>query len=1468
MEYNMKFSKRATSGMRPSDGRRFFTRCLTVVMVAGLLLGAPRAYAAQVGVPAGGVTLAAGSTTVISSATVFPLKILANGTYIIQGSYSGDYGLPCGYSGAAITATQAAERKAPVVGPAGMISAAALHGIYVGAGLKDVTIVLINVGLQTTSATTAALIIDGYNGDASTVASTYQDQPAGSNVVIQLPAGTKSFLYSCRAQASGNRAGIEVWKGSTVYIEGEGSLLAKSADSRNYSGNNNQPRRPDDAHPQGSPYWTGVYATGSPPTGSSMWEVQANGGAAGIGSGNIAGSGGNVVIRGNPTVIAISGAHGAGIGGGWATSGASGSAYKSDILIYGGTVESWGGMHGAGIGGGCYGGIGTIVVLPTASVYSASYDQPRAMLGQMSTVVFFGNPADSRLAVYTEDYREVDMFLDMSKNAAVRAVIERLGGGMNPSNLPLGKTRNNWPVTGTDQHRPNYTDWAASTVPAIQQGADKYVLLLNGGFVPSNIDLAFLTAAKTEKNHPYNPVATTSDAVQYRCYMNTTTPINTYGLNYPSPLVDPYYNTGSQSATHYAYSTPAARPVPRFVMIAPTYDPSVALTPTTPPNLYVAYLVTQLENKVTLTIGNLGNQKLYNPSITIIGDDYELIASPGTPLQTAVNTALAGLLSTDAGGPFIPVGTTFSLDVRLKVGKSPGTSYDGWVLFSADDLPDAPKPIQFNINVIDKIMPPPDLVMHTPTDTVVSGPFQIRAKFKSATNVYPHYVQNLTVSDVFVDYGTVTNVAPDPATVDMMNPGYYSDWIISITPTGGLPNLTTISTHVKQNAAEDLIGAKTQTVSKPKLVTFSSSGPYVLFNVTEGAVLTSLDTLIVYFNGNSITAGKGDSIYINGIGQFTATGGQASLRSSLTLTRLPSTSLSLSTPGQYVLTVVDKNNLKIGSPITPVIGFPNGDYELTIPPTANIRNYDGNYLANTTLHFSIQKPEVLDGTGQIVPPVLGAPGGTVRIWVEGVNLLAAKGKLIIVIRDPIPGYSVGQEIYIPAANFTDTTAYIDIVLPPNMTLSPELYDFTIRLLGRQPPTDVTPDLTATVTPAGATIDTTATSLGYREGLHAYPNRQNYEGGAVDLKVVGKNMFHLNTAPNSNLHIRVKKNGVYTTTVIPVPTPATLGAAVIPLGLAYTTEKNLSFDDDVYVYELWYYVSGVLTAVPEHSTGLPYIADSTIVKSGIDELIQAVKNTHHVVAQRVANTPPTVRTWLVPQLNAIQILRDFGLTVEEGDISFTDFDAAIEGSMSNPTGMDGYFIFTLTLRTAPAIEITLNTGEIIPDRFPAVHLEREVIVPEVSGYLTDPLAGDHHVESGSEFTFYLVPTNDGTRILVPKVTTDRKIGSDAETVTVESKDDGSYYIVTISAIREPIQVYINGVGDSPGAIESPAELNVWGEKGILHIRAIASGQAIVYNTVGRVAATVSLKAGETSRASLSAGVYIVSINGVSYKALVK
>lgn len=220
------------------------------------------------------------------------------------------------------------------------------HAIEVDAGYTG-TITLNNVNIDVSSYTTSAAFLINGSGSVGSVDTNVNVELVGTNYL------TSGYL----------RAGLEVWTGAQVEIGGSGTLYAECGDNTSY------------------------YSCG-----------------AGIGAGNVSGSGGNVVIRGG-NIYATAGYHGAGIGGSWITAG----AYDGTIIIYGGNVVSNGGTHGAGIGGGCanslfgYANTGTILVLPPADV-TASSDGIYETVGEMNTTVYVGDPRSPVTTARTSEY--------------------------------------------------------------------------------------------------------------------------------------------------------------------------------------------------------------------------------------------------------------------------------------------------------------------------------------------------------------------------------------------------------------------------------------------------------------------------------------------------------------------------------------------------------------------------------------------------------------------------------------------------------------------------------------------------------------------------------------------------------------------------------------------------------------------------------------------------------------------------------------------------------------------------------------------------------------------------------------------------------------------------------------------------------------------------------------------------------
>ncbi|MDR2120685.1 MAG: T9SS type A sorting domain-containing protein [Tannerella sp.] len=161
------------------------------------------------------------------------------------------------------------------------------------------------------------------------------------------------------------------------------------------------------------------------------------------------------------------------------------------------------------------------------------------------------------------------------------------------------------------------------------------------------------------------------------------------------------------------------------------------------------------------------------------------------------------------------------------------------------------------------------------------------------------------------------------------------------------------------------------------------------------------------------------------------------------------------------------------------------------------------------------------------------------------------------------------------------------------------------------------------------------------------------------------------------------------------------------------------------------------------------------------------------------------------------------------------------------------------------------------------LYREIGIPDIPGVIMYPPAGRHFLVSQEDYTFTITPTagaNSGT----PVITTNRTRIPDEEGVSVVPNADGSY-TVTIYDIREEIRLNI----DIPAAGEYVAGDKVWsGGGGQLFVTSHKAGAAKVYNVIGEQVKTTVLAAGETTSVSLPKGVYVITLNGKTYKVVVR
>ncbi|MDR2138077.1 MAG: hypothetical protein LBP50_00770 [Tannerella sp.] len=927
-------------------------------ILAGLLgLSLPEGRAAT--------PLTPGSTTALSNSLSFPLQITQDGTYRIKGSFDGT--------------------------PASMVNAGTQHGIEVARGLKKVTVILENAGLQTSALEACAFLINGNpNADKNTV-DVSDTRPWSSVVTVKLEG--ENYLYSCRGvrnssnHVDGLRAGLEIWKGSTVYIEGTGKLTARSSDSRDYYGNTNL------AHTKG-PYDTvkDPFMNYGPKPGPSVGveELPGNGGAAGIGGGNYGGSGGNVVIR-SGTVIGIAGSHGAGIGGGWANSNAS-QAYFS-ILIYGGHVESWGGDHGAGIGGGCgaSGQVGTIVVLPPAEITAASYNPTGAQLGAMKTVVYVGDPTTSRFTIYTEPdastgkRRNTHMYLDLHDNAAVDAAVTSLAPQLDSRRLFLGTTT----VYPDGALFPE--NLSESGQPILQQ------------YATLSFPVTFFTDAKNDRGFEY--VAKTATIVpQLRVELHAPTFIPVVEIKEYGPSAP-----GDTSALNLGYTAAEA-----------------------------------ITKAVTLIFKNEGNQKLYSPSVQLTADDYTAVS--GGSLDTAIQTALNGALQNDTVGAYLPAGASFSVKAVLVQGRPEG-SYTGYLRFHAKNVPPEDiKSVPFVTRVVELRMPPPKLIPSV-SETNASS-FSVEMKFDRP-------VSGLTNADIQVlaGTGTVSGMAPSgtapsdtwtftltPAAPPLTNGRHiqmYAKAAIASDRNGAKTSAPSATVDVRFNVntpypvfrflydlPTDSVFLSSQTEFTFTLMTNGSTGNGIADEIYDTGGLASGNIINNTTIGNLIEVLKNAS-------PLPATAWKATVESG-NLVRVTAQSPFQFDDGDYVVRLkpgVIQNNL------SNLMDEKFGGFRVRIP-----RLLPGGGCSSPDEHI---------GYGIApAPTALDFRGGSVRLVIVGEQLHYAAKAQALEIRLPA---SLGGRSVVPQVAAAGDSAFHTLTLPWNSKAVETVYDFEVRLFGVRAP---------------------------------------------------------------------------------------------------------------------------------------------------------------------------------------------------------------------------------------------------------------------------------------------------------------------------------------------------------------------------------------------------------------------------------
>jgi hypothetical protein len=171
--------------------------------------------------------------------------------------------------------------------------------------------------------------------------------------------------------------------------------------------------------------------------------------------------------------------------------------------------------------------------------------------------------------------------------------------------------------------------------------------------------------------------------------------------------------------------------------------------------------------------------------------------------------------------------------------------------------------------------------------------------------------------------------------------------------------------------------------------------------------------------------------------------------------------------------------------------------------------------------------------------------------------------------------------------------------------------------------------------------------------------------------------------------------------------------------------------------------------------------------------------------------------------------------------------------------------------------------------PSAPIKRQIYLPAAEGFTYNIRAGYHYVDSRSDFPFIIITTTDDTPGHLKaaghpldnlKVTTgtarDTNGGVILERIALDSMR------VTIKMVNQNIRITVTG--GTPDGTETVESAKVWSYGGALHLYSPTSGTAQVFSLTGQLVKTLTFASGETASATLARGIYIVRIDGKTWK----
>jgi hypothetical protein len=213
---------------------------------------------------------------------------------------------------------------------------------------------------------------------------------------------------------------------------------------------------------------------------------------------------------------------------------------------------------------------------------------------------------------------------------------------------------------------------------------------------------------------------------------------------------------------------------------------------------------------------------------------------------------------------------------------------------------------------------------------------------------------------------------------------------------------------------------------------------------------------------------------------------------------------------------------------------------------------------------------------------------------------------------------------------------------------------------------------------------------------------------------------------------------------------------------------------------------------------------------------------------------------------------------DGGKSWRKVDKANSVTFDIPAGAEWLYIKAAGSSTYIAFALDTNGNINAP-----VGLRRQIKIEDVSGFETLPGAGQHYVVSRQDFLFTVVSKSPIPSDKKLDVRTNRDNLTAEQDREIYPNGDDTYTII-IKSVQQDVIVSIL-IADGTAAIDGS---NVWGANGQLYITSAKAANASIYALTGSLVKSVALTAGETAATSLPAGIYVVTLGGNTYKAVVK